>query len=160
MAEDPKQPAMNDVAKPGTTPPDASSKPVIVGHTSVVADPMVSKQPEPATATVAGSMKQRIMPTATGEAVQKQAAKEDDTAHAEAEVPKKDTTADKQARLGDIIESGEYNVSIKQKKSSSAALTFFATILGIVTFAAIVLFVLIDLKIIDVGINLPFEIFK
>lgn len=156
MAEEPKQPAMSDVAKPGTTAPDASSKPVIVGHTSVVADPMVSKQSEP----IAGSMKQRIMPTSTGEAVQKEATKEDDAAHAEADETKKDTTIDKQVRLGEIIESGEYNVSIKQKKSSGAAVTFFGTLFGIVLFAAIVLFILIDLNIIDAGITPPFEIFK
>lgn len=33
-----------DVSKPGSTAPDASSKPVIVGHKPMVADPMVSRK--------------------------------------------------------------------------------------------------------------------
>ena len=41
---------LNDVAKPGTTPADATSKPVIVGHEAEVADPMVKPEAAPAPA--------------------------------------------------------------------------------------------------------------
>ena len=163
MAEDKK--SMNDVSKPGTTPAAASSKPVITGHTSAVTDPMVSApqidsvSPTPAT-TSTGSMKSRIEPTKDAQDVQKESAEEDDAANAGAEPIKNPEEIDKQVRLGEIIESGEYAVTIKQKNSSSNASTFIFTVLAIVAVAVVALYILTDLNVIDLGVKLPFEIFK
>lgn len=155
----------NDVAKPGTTAPSATSKPVIVGHTSTVQDPMVSEpaaQPakEPATQTSGGSSKPKIMPTTDADDLKKQATTEEDKQHAEA-LPvdeKKEEIPDYQARLGELIESGEYNVSIKPVGGNLK--TFALTVVTIVLLGLIVGYILIDLNVIDVGIKLPFELFK
>lgn len=169
MAED--KITMNDVAKPGTTPALASSKPVITGHTMAVSDPMVSsapaaEKPEPAPAPTApttspslGSMKPRIEPSKEAQEVQKEASEENDEVNATEPIKNPDET-DKQVRLGELIESGEYNVNIKQKNASSNATTFITTVLVIVIVAAAAIYILADLNIIDIGIKLPFELFK
>ncbi len=156
-----------DVAKPGTTPASATSRPIIVSRTAAVSDPMVSstpaqpEKPAPAAdvAVSSGSMKPRIEPTKAAQEVLKDATKESDEANADEPIEKVEAT-DKQARLGEIIESGEYNVSIKQKNASINAVTFIVTVLSIVLVAVVVVFLLTDLKIIDLGIKLPFELFK
>ena len=173
MAASPTTPAQpgSDVAKPGTTPADPTSRPVIVGHgTPVAADPMVSaaqsglpdKKPA-ATVPVSasgGSTKAKLAPASTAEQVSKDAIKETDKQLAEDENKEKpDSAAETATRLNEIIESGEYTVTIHQKNSGGIGL-FLGVVLGIVILAVVVLYVLIDLKVVDVGVQLPFEIFK
>lgn len=153
---------LNDVAKPGTTPADATSRPVIVGHGVTVADPMVSTE-KPAVKDAApaggGSTKSKLAPVSSGEEVKKDAAEDEDKKLAEQTVEKQPTELDKQARLGELIESGEYNVTIKQASGGSAK-TFFVTLLAVLLFGALAVYILADLEIIDIGVKLPFELFK
>jgi len=160
----------SDVSKPGTTPADPTSRPIIVGHTPPVADPMVSsvqgaipakkEGEEPAKMTSAGSMKPKLTPTSSGEEVIKEANKENDEKVAEESAEKKqETAAEVATKLNELIESGEYNVTVHQKNKGSAA-QFILVVLAIVVLASVILFLLIDLNIIDVGVKLPFEIFK
>lgn len=161
--------AGGDVAKPGTTPADPTSRPIIVGH-APAPDPMVSTaqgsitknegEPAPQMAVTSGSMKSKIAPTASQEEVVKEATKENDAKLAEESKEKKqDTAAETATRLNEIIEGGEYNVTIHQKNSGSAV-QFIAVVLGVVLVAAIIMYLLIDLNIIDAGVKLPFELFK
>lgn len=161
--------AGGDVAKPGTTPADPTSRPIIVGH-SPAPDPMVSAaqgtitkkdgDSAPQMATSSGSMKSKVEPTATQEQVVKQATKENDAKLAEETKEKtQDSAAEAATRLNEIIESGEYNITVHQKNAGSAG-QFIAVVLGVVLVAAIVLYVLIDLNIVDAGVKLPFELFK
>ncbi len=162
MVDTPQSSSLNDVAKPGTTPADATSRPVIVGHGVTVADPMmnvdktVAKEPAP---TSGGSTKSKLAPVSSGEEVKKDAADAEDKKLAEQIVEKVPTELDKQARLGELIESGEYNVTIKQASGGSAK-TFFVTLLGVLIVGAIAAYILADLEVIDLGIKLPFELFK
>jgi hypothetical protein len=162
MADTPQSSSLSDVAKPGTTPADATSRPVIVGHGVTVADPMVSTD-KPATKDAAptgsGSTKNKLAPVSSGEDVKKDAAEDEDKKLAEQTVEKQPTELDKQARLGELIESGEYNVTIKQASGGSAK-TFFVTILAVLLFGALAVYILADLEIIDIGLELPFELFK
>lgn len=159
MADD-MQPAVNDVARPGTTPAGATSRPII-GQPAPTADPMMNAQPKTTPAVMSeGSMKSRLTPSNSAEEVSKAAHEEDDKKNAEKPVDAKTEELDVQARLGDIIDSGEYNVSIKQKNASSNMTTFLTTVLAIVIVAIIILYVLSDLGIVDFGIKLPFEFFK
>jgi len=191
--------AGKDVAKPGSTPASATSKPVIVGHTAEVADPMVSSrrkeflQIEPAkdkdseqdsqetssepakkesaktpkdeaektTEPTVGSSKPKLVPSASAQQLQAETEKEQDeaalTAEQEAEAK---ATDESQTRLQEIIESGEYNVSIGQGSTGNSIKTFLITVISIVLVGVVVLFILTDLKVIDLGIKLPFHIFK
>lgn len=164
------QSAGSDVAKPGTTPADPTSRPIIVGHAPTAPDPMVSvaqgsmpaKKPDEPPTIVAGggSMKPKIAPTSTNEEVTKEATKETDAKLAEQDVAKKaDTAAEMATRLNEVIESGEYNVTIHQKNRGSAV-QFLTVVFGVVLVAIVILYILIDLNIIDAGITLPFELFK
>ncbi len=146
--------AGKDIAAPGTTPAPATSKPVIVGHTSQVADPMVSGAPAPEP--------NRPKLTPSDEAVK--------VAEVEAAKPVKDERAadelaiqaqeERDAKLQELIESGEYNVSIGNKAGKHSVATFMLTALIIVVVGAVALFVLTDLKLIDPGFDLPFHIFN
>ena len=149
---------MSDVAKPGTTPPDASARPLVVGHTTDVTDPMVN--PEKSAST--GSMKSKLTPDSSAAEIDKDAADTSDKEMAEKKVEKteKEIIDEKQVRLAEIIESGEYIVSFGQEKSGKDAATFASTVIAIVLLGVVLLFVLTDLKIIDLGIKLPFHIFK
>lgn len=159
----------SDVAKPGTTPADPTSRPIIIGH-EPASDPMVSttqavmpeKKPEeaPVVITSTGSMKSKITPSSTTAEVTKEAAADSDEKVAEESQQKKeDTAAEQAAHLAEIIESGEYNVSVHQKNRGSVG-QFILVVIGVVLIAAVVLFILIDLNVIDVGIKIPFELFK
>lgn len=173
-----EKPIIDDVAKPGTTPADPTSKPVIVGHSAPIADPMVSpveivSKPVPATTpekvVVAAAVPQpvvsstksgRIVPLSSANDIQKDTNTQADKAVLDkAGIPKQEIGA-QQARLAEIIDSGEYNVAINQKTSASSVRSFFITVLAIVLLGIIVLFVLTDLKVIDLGIKLPIHIFK
>lgn len=167
--------AGKDVARPGTTPATATSKPVIIGHTSQV-DPMVSatvpadaseEKPStesPTTQTAppvsgTGSSKPKLTPSADAmEAVAAADIVDTETESTDAETEKSEEV--NQTRLQEVIESGEYHVSIGQKNAKSNAGTFFATVTIILILGIIALYILADLKIIDPGINLPFHIFK
>ena len=158
---------VTDVAKPGTTPPDATSRPVIVGHGPMVADPMVTAEKseaeadtkQPAATTSTGSSKPKINPVSTQEEVKNDTAENDEKKLDEELAEKKDTTEDKQARLGELIESGEYNVTIKQAKNGSVR-AFLVTVIIVLLLGAAVVYILADLKVLDIGIELPFELFK
>lgn len=155
----------DDVAKPGTTLPDATSRPIITANGPAVADPMVNeekpaaKEVPDAVAAGGGSMTPRVTPASSTDEVTKDATDADDKKLAEQTIEKKEEPLDKQAKLGEIIESGEYNVNIKQSKSGSAG-TFFMTIVLVLLIGLIVVYVLADLEIVDLGIKLPFELFK
>lgn len=173
MAEPAKPVAGADVATPNSTPADATSKPLIQGHTSqVAADPMVnvatppaaeekpSAEPaQPVAAAPPSSTKPRIVPSAGAQEAQAAADKADDAAKVADDATEK-TEEDNQTRVQELIESGEYNVSISQNNKKSGAGTFLVTVGAILLAGIIILFVLTDLKIIDLGIDLPFHIFK
>lgn len=176
MAASPNDPAGSpvaapkpDIAAPGTTPATATSKPVIVGHTAQLTDAAIGAEPRPVSPAAAPSVAVRPKPVpsaATVEEVQKaQAAEGDDKpvqTVAAKEAAEAQTLDEKATRLQEIIDSGEYNVTIKPRGQGgkSGSRTFILTVLGIVLIAAVVLFLLIDLKIIDLGVKLPFHIFK
>lgn len=166
---------VTDVAKPGTTPADPTSRPVIVGHGPMVADPMLNAEKSeetkttsgtapqeasgPTATTGTGSSKPKITPVSSQEEVKQDAAENDEKKLDEQMIEKKDTTEDKQARLGELIESGEYNVTIKQAKNGSVR-TFLLTITIVLLLGAVLVYVLADLKVLDIGVELPFEFFK
>lgn len=166
MPDAPAPAVGKDIAAPGTTPAAATSKPVIVGHTPQVADPMVAAAPAatPAPAQAkpavpAGSSRPKLAPSPEVAAAQAAADKAEDVAEkAEDETAKAEEES--QARLQEMIESGEYHVSIGQRNARSTVSTFILTVLAIVVVGVVVLFVLTDLKLIDLGIKLPFHIFK
>lgn len=151
----------NDVAKPGTTPAPATSRPVIVGNTPQVADPMLersAKQVAPL-AVNGSSMKDKVVSDETPETLKKEASSEDDAKHAQQNpLDKPKDEVDKLARLGEIIESGEYNVNISSRDKNGAKSA--GIILLIVLLIAIVGYILVDLNIIHTNFSLPFEIFK
>ena len=133
---------MSDVAKPGTTPADASSRPLVAGNVAQVADPMVTPEKSPETPTAAadaptndviatqpvsasaepaassGSMKSRLTPDSTAQEISKDVEADSDKELAEKKLEKteKELADEKQARLAEIIESHEYEVSIGQQK--------------------------------------------
>jgi len=85
-------------------------------------------------------------------------------------IDKKDAPKDKEKDAGDIqlereehlqelIKSKKYAVNIKEKRSFGLK-TFILTILGITILGAIVVVLLIDADIIDLGIKLPFDLIK
>ena len=171
MADILRPAAGKDVAVPGSTPADATSKPIIVGHSAPVADAMVTPAAPPAgeSAAVAtpevikplapGSMRAKLAPSAEAAAAQIAADKVDDATE---QVEDADAKAEEgyETRVQDILESGEYHVSIGQKAAKSSAVTFILTMLAIVLVGVATLFILTDLKVIDLGIKLPFHIFK
>ena len=160
MPDAPTPTAGADVATPGTTPAAPTSKPVIVGHTSQVADPMVAAATASPTAAVpAGSSRPKLAPSAEVAAAQAAADKADSVAEkAEDDTAKEEE--DSQARVQELIETGEYHVSVGQKNARSTIATFLLTVFIIVVVGVVALFILTDLKVIDLGIKLPFHIFK
>lgn len=173
MAESKKN-TNNDVAKPGTTPASATSKPVIVGHSSQIADPMVSasaQNPQPAAETPkptavnvpsGGSSKPKLAPISDQATIKKQAANEEDQSLAEKPIETTENVDEKAARIQEIIETQEYNVSISERgnKGKNGLGTFLTTVLTVLIVGFLILYLLAYLKIIDTGIKLPFEIFK
>jgi len=166
MPETPPPVSPNDVARPGTTAPDATSKPVIVARGPIAPDPMMNngqvaaKQEPVVEQSSGGSMKPKLSPTTPAPELKKKAVEEEDKKHAETPIgDQKKNQVDVQSRLGEIIESGEYNVSIKQSRTRSTK-TFIITVLGVVLVGFVVVYLLIDLKVIDAGIKLPIEFFK
>ena len=176
---DEKPISLQDVARPGTTPASATSKPVIVGHTSMVVDPMTTpekKEPstiqtatsgadatKPATASQ-GSSKPKLAPI-SGQDIKPEGDPEkgaDKPQTVEGPAPSKVSEEDlRQESLAELIESGQYKVSIhSQKVSTSSFSNFVITVLAVVLVGVVVLFVLSDLKILDLGVKLPFHIFK
>ena len=161
--------ASNDVAEPGTTPAMPTSKPIISSHTPAVSDTMINaeKTADSAASDVAsaappasnGSMKPKLTPSKELVAIENENAHEADKAAADAAAaePAEDL---RPARLQELIESGEYNVTIHQKTKSGSVKTFLLTVFIIVLVGVVALYVLTDLKIIDLGIKLPYHIFK
>ncbi len=158
----------SDVAKPGTTPADPTSRPIISTHTAVI-DLMVSATPATApqndqqdktTVSAGGSMKSKITPSSTSEQVATDTNKESDEKLAlQSNEKKPEVQADQSARIAELIDSGEYNVAVNQKSGGSVG-QFMAVVLGVVLIAVIILYLLIDLDVIDVGVNLPVQLFK
>jgi hypothetical protein len=103
-------------------------------------------------------MKPRITPTATGEAVQKEAAQEADIAHATADATKKEPSVDKQVRLGELIESGEYNVAVSSHAVDKNIKKVVAVLLSAIFFVAIALYALLDTGVISSSVKLPYDI--
>ena len=157
--------ASNEVAQPGTTPATPTSKPIISSHTPAVSDAMINaeKAADAVADTVAaaappvsaGSMKPKLTPSKELIDIQKETTIEEDKVAA-AEPPEDP----RPARLQELIESGEYNVNIHQKTKSGSVRTFMTTVIVIVLIGVIAIYILTDLKIVDLGIKLPFYIFK
>ncbi len=150
--------ANDDVAKPGTVPPLATSKPVVPQSTTVQ-DPMVAAQ---TVAVGSVSSQPRVAPQATADEIRKDTQTESDKAEAakSSQKSEQDIAGDRQARLSELIENGEYNVSIGQLKDSKTVTTFLTTVLMVLFVGALFIFILTDLKLIDLGIKLPFHVFK
>jgi len=169
MAEENKT-SLQDVARPGTIPALATSKPVIVGHTSMVADPMMNADKKdsgstaPATSVVsAGSTKPKLEPISAKVDTKSDESKDADKSQAlhAADTTKISEQDLRQEKLAELIESGEYKVSVHHQKSGSNSIkTFVLTVFAIILAGLAVLFVLTDLKVIDLGVKLPFHIFK
>ncbi len=171
MAETVIPAAGKDVAEPGTTPPPSTSKPVIVGHSGQLAsDPMMTEtaNPEqtkaptilaPAAIPPSGSSHSKLTPSAGAQDAQAEAVKANNAASDADDAEQKAHEAH-DAHLQELIESGEYRVSISQKQAKNSATTFIVTVCAIVLVGIIILFMLTDLKVIDLGIKLPFHIFK
>ena len=177
---------MSDVAKPGTTPATPTTRPLVVGNSNEVSDPMVAPEKpaeKPTVQTVSGvplaaqpdlepaktgeiagtgSMVSKLTPTTSSAEIIKDVADDSDKALADKknEKSEKDVNDEQQARLAELIESGDYNVSVGQEKGTKGAATFILTVLAILLVGAVTIFLLSDLKIIDLGLKLPFHLFK
>ncbi|NBU33095.1 hypothetical protein EB118_09245 [bacterium] len=161
----------SDVAKPGTTPADPTSRPIIVATGVKMTDPMVSTgqdapaatnyvTAQPSPAKNSGSIQSKITPTTSIDQITEQANKDNDEKQSEQlNAPKPDTNVETATRLNEIIESGEYNVTVHQKNKFSAV-QYIPVVAGVVLAAAVIVYVLIDLNIIDISVKLPFELFK
>jgi len=115
---------------------------------------------QPSSTTSSGSIQSILTPKTSAEQITKDVNKNNDEKQSEqSNAPKPDTNAETATRLNEIIESGEYNVTVHQKNKSSAV-QYISVVAGAVLAAVIVVYVLIDLNIIDIGVKLPFEIFK
>ena len=143
---------MSDVAKPGTTPPPATSRPVVNAPSKPAEDTTV----RPEAMKGGGSMQPRVTPSSTAEQLNKASAADTDKAMADKKTStaEKDLADERQARLQEIIESGEYNVPIHQENGSKSAMTFILTALAVFAVGAAALYVLSALKVIDLGLKI------
>ncbi len=109
-----------------------------------------------------GSLKPRITPDSTATEITKQVQEESDKQIAEKKTQKtdQDIATERQVRLTEIIETGEYTVSVGASKASTNVTTFITTALAIVLVGAFLMFLAADLDLIDIGIELPFQLFK
>ena len=105
-------------------------------------------------------MRSRLTPTSTSEEVIKSAEEDADKENAEKPAEQKVEVVDKNIRLADLIESGEYNVSIKQKKASASLTNILAVVLLLAVVVGVIIYILLDLKIINANVTLPFDFFK
>lgn len=180
MAENSDKQLVNDVAKPGSTPPDASGKPVIVSHKPMLKDPMVNEEEEkPIEEGLHKSAKTTIKPVhddiateknETEEADQVEESTEDEVAgpkdtdsdslEDESVKPKKKTKEESNEddeKIRKLVESKKYFVKVrapKRKRNKRTIIVLlFVLLLGLVGFAAAA-----DAELIPVKV--PFDFIK
>ena len=158
-----------DVAKPGTTDPQTGSKPMSAGHKSVddsiasVKKPEAKKAKKPAKKVklepLSEDMKRKDHKTAapSDTSAEPDEPDNDDTAADDSVSLQQETAVSREDRLQQMIDSGEYRVNITEEKNFSlwSVLVVFLVTLCIGA-AGVVL--LVDAEILDIGINLPFDI--
>lgn len=179
MAE--KKPVM-DVAKPGETPAEATSRPIIVSKKPAVKDPMVNEKEEKAPEADAPSLspsvsKKKIEPLSsaskpTEEPAEKKPEEKPDTTIAtpdtdeligeekqEAVESKVDEEATKRQELVDkLIAEKKYFVPIGAAQHKRNSVT--AVILFLVLVAIVGVYLAIDANLIKTDISLPFDLIK
>jgi hypothetical protein len=182
-----KKKSLMDVAKPGDTVPDSSSRPVIVTHKPMIKDPMVSTdaneaEPTPAAQKPIQASKNRtIAPinedTAVDATETKEDVKEDDQTISTSETAAVDAVAgqaaektsaakvseaerEKQAAIEKAIEDKKYfvHISFAHKKGVMRGLVV-ATVM-ILLAAAVGGLLAIDAELISTDISLPFDLVK
>lgn len=185
MAKEAASKKTMDVAKPGKSIPDSSSRPVIVSNKPQVQDPMVkadvappeeSKSPEqPVThgskviQPLDHSADTEEAPQETAETPEEKEAKEEaavvDAVAGQADLGKKNTQAKidadeqkKQEELDKLIAEKKYFVPVGQVAHRRNQRTVMVLILLIVVAAA--LYAAVDAELLDVGIELPFDFIK
>lgn len=179
---------MMDVAKPGKTTPDATSKPIIVGHKPMMKDPMVTPEeptdkPKPAEEKPQTVRPSKVItpPTPAPDAPDTQVKKTEEQP-ADAATP---TVSDDAAVLEAVAEQAESNkknggVSEEEKKHQAeiakliADKTYFVpvsqtsrkrksqltTVLSLLLLVIVGGVLAIDAGMVDVGISLPFDLIK
>ncbi len=180
MAKAPETKKTMDVAKPGKSAPDASSRPVIVSHRPEVKDPMVKtdasiEETTPTETTVAHGSKviQPLAhddePTETTETPEEKEAKEEaavvDAVAGQADLGKKNTQAkidaDEQEKLevlNKLITEKKYFVPIGQVAHRRNQRALLVVVLLIVVLAG--LYAAVDAELLDIGVDLPFDLIK
>lgn len=160
-----KTPAMEDVAKPGTVPADPTSRPIVTGRSMVAVDPMLgSSEKTPVSSAphqVPSMSKSKIMPLSSSADIKKEVEAETKQPSA-AETNSETETENKEEKLVDlqeIIESGDYNVSIKNS-SSAGLFKKIGLLITLLVVAVIAGYLLVDARIIKTSIRLPFHIFS
>jgi len=183
--EIPSAPPVFDVSKPGKTAADPSSRPLIVTHKPMVKqDPMVAPETEekkeekkpltPKREAVLQPSEELISEEAKKPKEEEKKPEEntsDDSAAieslaGEAEAKQKNKKQDeeiakKAAEIENLIQSKKYNLPIHDASYRSKSL--FTTLLNIILILMVLaaLFVLaIDAKLINVGLELPFDLIK
>lgn len=78
------------------------------------------------------------------------------------DAPKKEKTVDdialeRERNLQELIKSKKYNVSIKEKRSSSVV-TFLLSFFVVVVLGLILVALLVDAEVLDLGVELPFDL--
>ncbi len=185
MASETEKNLLNDVAKPGSTPPDTSSKPVIVSHKPMMKDPMVneeavgSDESEEKSETVIrkaskNNTVQPIHPDTKDETTTNEAKTNDDTSDdkksdeaLDAQISE-DTTKnnkkkskqddDQQAeKIAKLVESKKYFVKVRApRRKRNKRLVFTLLLIVILSFVGFA--ALADAEIIDVPV--PFDFIK
>lgn len=176
-----------DVAKPGDSDPQMGSKPMVVGH-KPHEDPDVKEAPkEDAPKTkkvklepVSDDMKVKSQEKAEEKARQEKPAPADGSTESKSEpekeketpketgieTPKSDSEEldektklqlEREENLQKLIKSKKYNVSIKETSNTNVR-TFITTFLIITIVGLVGIAALIDAEILDVGLDLPFDL--
>lgn len=200
MAANDKKPINNDVAKPGKTPADATSRPVIVSRGPIMKDPMVSEPAaeieESSSSALSASAKKVIDPPEDQKAKDETTDKPADTPEPKADSAKPeksaedstsadDSTADSAVvdavldQVGSNKEQTEADKEAEARQELVNKLTadkkYFVPLaaaqhrrnnrVAIIVLAALIplligIVLAIDAGVIDVGLQLPFDLIK
>lgn len=178
----PEPKVMEDVAKPGKTTPDATSKPIIVGHKPLLKDPMVTAE-EPAVETtpvpkaapltvrpdkVITPPSEAQKPEAVPEKTANEAPASDEAAVLEAVAEQAESgkkapgpsEADKkqQEEIIKLIADKTYFAPIAQ--TSRRRKNQVASLLGLLLVVLVGGIFAVDANLVDIGVELPFDLIK
>lgn len=187
MADDNTQDSkVFDVAKPGSGKVDIGSKPMIIGHKSLAEDPMVKeakKETEPTEDSEEKEVEKVTPPSVTKKVITPLSEQKGDPQPEEQEAVTKKLEADassdpitediedvkeekvdpevekneRNEKLQSMVQSKKYFVTI-HNQSSSQLKVFILTFIGALIIGLIGVALLIDAEILDINIELPFDL--